>query len=309
MATLQAHDRRIEKYLSNFALAYTQGTKIDDFVAPPFKVEKSSDKYLKWTKENFRIIDDKIKGRELAKEIELKCDEGTYTCEEYSQAAFISDRDLRNMNGVGTMRLKEDMTTQLKESHMNSREYRIVSIAGSTSLITSVDISAAWATAASGTPVTNLKTGMKTIEGKIGKAPNRIVIPYDVAMDMSNCDEWQDNFKYTQSGLQSIQQAVDALRNIGLTPIISGSRGLSTYEGGASDPTWERMFDDKVLLFYCEPNPTPRSRTFMYSPYTVKDQVESYRVNGERGTRYEIYTEIDELLVDAECGYLLYNLI
>ena len=93
--------------------------------------------------------------------------------------------------------------------------------------------------------------------------------------------------------------------------MITGARGLNTYEGGASDPAWERMFDQKVLIFYCEPNPTPRTMTFMYSPYTPGNinKVESYRVNGERGTRYEIYTEIDELLVNAEAAYLLTDVI
>ena len=91
--------------------------------------------------------------------------------------------------------------------------------------------------------------------------------------------------------------------------MITGIRGTSNYEIGTSDPTWELLFDEKVLIFYREPSPTPRSMTFMYSPYTVKDQIESYRVNGERGLRYEIYEEIDELLVNEASAYLYYNVI
>jgi hypothetical protein len=310
MAAIPTVDRRIEKYLTNFAFSYKQGSWVGDFVAPPFKVAKSSDKYLVWTKNDFRVVNDKIKGRELAKEIELKTDEATYTCEEYSSAAFISNRDLRNMEGVGTIRLKEDTTKQLKLTHMTAREYRILSIAGNSSVVTqTADKAGAWATASSGTPVADMVTGMTTIEGSIGEPANRVIMPYDVAMKMSVTDEWRDYFKYNNSGFQNIRQVVDALRNIGLEPMITGARGLSTNEGGASDPEWERMFDQKVLLFRCEPNPTPRTNTFMYSPYTVYQQVESMYLGRERGTEYTIYSEIDELMVNAEAGYLLTDVI
>ena len=312
MSALNLPDRRIEKYLTNFSVAYKQGLYAADFVSPPFKVAKSSDKYLTYTKQDFRVINDKVVGREKAKEISLKSDESSYACEEYSQSDFISDRDLQNMDGVGTIRLKEDTIKHLKDSHMLSRENRVMAIAGSSSVVTQTsDLSAGWATSSSGTPVKNINTAQSTIESAIGIAPNRIILPFDVAMSMTQCDEWKDNFKYTSSSIQSLSQAVDALRNIGLEPLITGARGLSTYEGGASDPTWERLFNDKCLIFYAESNPTPRSMSFMYSPYTPGNfnKIESYRVNGERGTTYDIYTEIDELLVNASAAYLYTNLI
>jgi hypothetical protein len=40
---------------------------------------------------------------------------------------------------------------------------------------------------------------------------------------------------------------------------------------------------------------------------TVMDQVRRIRKDEERGTKFEIYEEIDELLVDAQCGYLITN--
>jgi hypothetical protein len=82
-------------------------------------------------------------------------------------------------------------------------------------------------------------------------------------------------------------------------------RSLSTYEIGTSDPTSELISGvGKVLIFVREQNPTTESNCFMFSPYTVKDQVKSWRKEDERGESGSIYEEIDELLVNAACAYL-----
>lgn len=311
MAAIPISDRRIEVYLTNFATAYKQGEWLADFIAPPFKVKKSSDKYTVRTKRDFRIYDNKIKGREKAKEIDIQVDEATYTCEEYSLSTFLSDRDLRNMEGVGTIRLKEDKIKHLVDQQMNSREKRVFDIVGSNSVITqTADKAGAWSTAASGTPVTDIITGMKSIETNSGMKPNAIIMSYEVAMTAITTDEWKDYFKYSGVGFdKGLWSAIDGLKHLGLEPRITGARGLSTYEGTSSDPAWELMFDEKTLIFYRETSPTPRSNTLMFSPFTEYKKIESYRVNGERGTRYDIYEEIDELLVNAECGYLITDCI
>jgi len=312
MAAVNVQDRRIEQYLSNFAVSYKQGERVADFIAPPFKVKKSSDKYLEWTKNNFRILDNKIKGREEGKEIDLKVDEGSYSCEEYETDAFISDRDIRNSEGVGTLRLKEDTIARMMDSHLDSREKRVADIAFSNSIVTQTsDKSAAWATVASGTPVADIITAAVTINDAAGVRPNAIVMGFNVAMAIIKTTEWKDYFRYDNSmgNKQAIWNAVEGLRNLGLQPMISGVRGLSTYEGTASDPTWETLISDSVLIFYRENVPTTRSMTFMSSPYTMMNKVESWRIPGQRGTKYSVYEEVDELLINASCAYLYTNVI
>jgi hypothetical protein len=92
--------------------------------------------------------------------------------------------------------------------------------------------------------------------------------------------------------------------------MIAGMFGASTNEGGASDPAIESIWSDSVLIFYAEENPSLESRTLMYSPYTKMGEVR--RIEGsvqqmQRGVLFDIHEEVDELLVDATCGYLITN--
>ncbi|MBW3020781.1 hypothetical protein KY334_05770, partial [Candidatus Woesearchaeota archaeon] len=155
--------KHIDVYLSNFARRYKTENDIADWVAPSFKVMRPSDKYLIYGKENFRVLDNKVTRRVAAKEIDVKADESTYSCEEYITASFVYDRDLLNIEKP--IRLKEEKTKQMKDSQMRSREYRVMAIASSPSVVTQTAAATGnWAVVASGTPVSDMVTGMTTIE-------------------------------------------------------------------------------------------------------------------------------------------------
>ena len=295
------------RFLTNFATSYKLRNPVADFIAPPFRVKYEDGKYVEYNKTAFRIFDDKITGSEHAKEIQWDIDEATYSCEEYSMEKFVSDK--KKEQAVDPIRLDRDATKMLKQFHHLAREYRVNAIAGNAAIVTqTAAIASAWA-AAGGTPVTDILTGMATVENSTaGYIPNRIVIPGQVALRMIQTTEWRDYFKYTDSGFKNgLFNAVSGLRQLGLTPMITSVHGLSTSKLGASDPASEPMWSDNVLLFYCEPNPSLETRTFMYSPYVKKDIMFTTREPRRRGQYVTIYTDIDELLVDAQCAYLLTN--
>ena len=297
--------QNVNTYLTNFATGYAMRNPVADFVAPPFQVKYEAGRYVEYTKSVFRIFDDKISGRERAKEIQWDVDCGTYACEEYSMEKFVSDK--AKAQAVEPIRLDEDATKFLKRFHAQAREYRINQIAGNTALIPNINIAAAWAGAA-GTPVADILLGMSTIDIACGFIPNRILIPNQVALRMIQTTEWRTYFTFTSEGFNSgLFDAVAGLRKLGLEPMLTNSVGLSTAKCTASDPTSESLWSDSVLLFYCEPVPTTESRTFMYSPFVAQNQVFTTREPRERGVYHTIYSDIDELLVDSSCGYLMTN--
>ena len=308
MANVKVENRTLDRYLTNFIQRYTDGKACGDFIAPAFEVKISGDKYKIYGKANFRNYDNRIKGREKAKEVETYIDEGDYSCVEYSLAAFVEDKDVRD--SLDVPRLKEVKIQTTADAQMRSREKRILDVATSQSLVTQNDTPTnKWDNKSNGQPVDDILNAMVTIENSSAKTPNSIVMGLNVALKLVQTDSWKDYFKYTESGTKKIFSAVDGLRSIGLEPFITGVRGLNTNQGGASDPAWEKMIGENVIIFYREPRPTKESNTFMFSPFTKMNSVEQYRVNGERGVRYEIYEEIDELLVNQYCAYLYYNVL
>lgn len=294
-----------DKLLTNFATAYKVKNPVADYISPPFKVIRPSDKYAEYTKSTLRVYDNKIKGREKPKEISWNATDSTYECEEYTLDKFISNRKLRNSDKP--IDLKRDATKQLKQAQMLAREKRILDIAGSNSIVTQTIAPADWDIVATGTPVADILTAIDTIHDSTLEKANRFVSTMKVALALIKTDEWKEYFKYTTTGFNKLFDAIAGLRNLGLDPQIASAAGLSTYEGTASDPALEIMWGEKALVFYSEPRPTLNTRTFMYSPFTKMNIMSQTEAKRERGVYINIWEEIDELLVDATCAYLFTN--
>jgi hypothetical protein len=285
---------------------------VSDFVAPPFKVKRSSDKYAEYTKSVLRVYDNKISGRERPKEIDWNVTSSTYSCEEYALSGFVSDREMDNADQP--INLMIDTVKQTQIAQELSREKRVTDIAANNALFTSdntANKSGAWSTASSGTPVADFLDAKKKIWNNTAgySAGGYAIVPLDVALTAIQTDEWKDYFKYTDNSKKDLFDFLTGLRNIGIEAKVAGSHSLTTYENTASDPASEGMWGENVLIFHREPAPTLKSRTFMYSPYRRFKEVERYRIKGERGETIDLYEDIDELLVDQNCGYLYTNTI
>lgn len=305
-----AESIKIDKLLTNLVTRYRVNNNVADFIAPPFKVKLSSDKYAEYTKGALRIYDNKIVGREKAKEISVEVTSSTYSCEEYSLSKFILDRTKANADKP--INMESDAVRKLKDAQIIAREKRVFDIAGSTSVVTNFSTpSAKWDAVASGIPISDIRTAMASVWNKSAGSimADSIVIPVDVGLKMIGTDEYRDYFKY--NGLAKDEQfnLVSGLRHLGLVPAMAGAHGGNTNEGGTSDPATENIWSDKVLVFHRENSPNLESRAFMYSPFISKDKIERLRLVEERGEKFMIYEDIDELLIDQSMAYLLTDVL
>jgi hypothetical protein len=298
----------IDKLLTNFATRYMVNDDVADFIAPPFKVKHNSDKYTTYGKESLRIYDNKLSGRQEAREIDVTVSSATYATEEYSLAKYVSAR--KRSNTDRPINMDQDAVRQLKEAQIIAREKRVADIAGDNTIITqTANAGGDWDTVTTGTPIADIRLGMKTIWSSQAGArkANAITIPVDVAIQMVGTDEYRDYFKYTNMASNEQFSIVSGLRHLGLEPMMAGVHGGNTNEGGASDPGAEAIWSDSVLIFVRQPSPTLETRTFMYSPYVKKDEIRRIEEKKQRGTTFDIYEDIDELLVDATAAYLITN--
>ena len=162
MAVTQLYTKHTDVYLTNFIQRYQSKSDIGEFIAPSFKVNRPSDKYLIYGKYNHRVFNDHIGRREPIKEIDLEADEGTYTCEEYGDAAFVYDRDQSNVDAP--IRLMEEKSQHIKDTKERNRTYRILAIAGSTSLVPTQALGAGqWSTPGTATPIYDILNSIGTL--------------------------------------------------------------------------------------------------------------------------------------------------
>jgi hypothetical protein len=299
----------IDQLLTNMATRYKVSQDVADFIAPPFKVIRFSDKYAEYDKSTYRIYNNKIGGRQVAKEISYNVISSPYICEEYSLSKFISNKARQNADKP--INVEYDGIKALKDAQMIAREKRVADIAGNASIVTqTVSAGGDWDTVASGTPIADIRLAMATVFSTHTIVPNAIMIPVDVALQTIGTDEYRDYFKYNGASQNDLFNIVSGLRNLGLEPMLAGMFGANTAEIGTSNPGIETIWSDSVLVFHREVTPTLETRTFMYSPFTVKDEIR--RIEGsteqkQRGVLFDIREEIDELLVDATGAYLITN--
>lgn len=295
--------KKTNNYLSNFIVRYRTDSDSAEFIAPSWKVKKASDKYLEYGKRTNRIYDNKLGRRAKILEIDLEATEQTYNCEEYGLSTFVYKRDLDNTDDQ--VRLKEEKVMHVKDRQIAAREYRVFAIAASTALVPNAAAATIWSNVAA-TPITDIRNACININNGTGKNGNAIVMNYQAAMNMINTTEWKGMFQYTDTGFgKGLWSAIDGLRNLGLEPLITNARGVSSYEGCSSDPDWETMLGNKVLVFHRQAKPTRDTMQFMSSPYISKDEVVTTWDARERGWYYDVREDIDELLVAAPAGYLI----
>lgn len=314
MAKYVEYIQNVNTFLTNFVQGYRQRTvSTADFVAPPFQVKLEAGKYAEYNKSVFRVWDDKIIGDEEPKQIQWDVDENTYACEEYSMGKFVSNK--KKAQAIDPIRLDLDAVQMLARFHAKAREYRVNAIAGSEAIVTNhTHVASAWATPASAVPVQQILNAMADIVDKLpleefnpGDSRFRMLIPIKVGLTMIQSDDWKEYFVNHAQVDKALFSAVDGLRQMGIEPLMLSPQGLSEPKGSASDPKTESIWDDNVLLFFCEPNPTTESQTFMYSPYVAQNVVTTTPAQRRRGVYHDIYSDIDELLVNSDAAHLLLN--
>lgn len=298
------------QYLTNFVKRPKVADSFGDFIAPPFQVKLENGNYVVYNDDIFRVWENQMAGRQEAREIQWNVSHASYACEEYGLCKFVSDKAVAQ--NIAPIRLEQEAADRVQWYQRHARDYRIWAIAGNTAIVTqTLNIGGAWSTAA-GTPITDILNAMATVETSIGVLPNRVLIPRQVALNMIRCTEWQTyfltagNFAYAPGAPFSV---TGGLAKLGLEVLECGTKGLSTHKCTASDPHTEAMWNDSVLLFYCEPNPSTDCMSFMYSPYVKRDIITRTRMPRRRGIFIDIYEDIEELLAEANAAYLFTNCI
>lgn len=298
-----------DRFLSNFATKYKVEERVADFIAPPFAVPRPSDRFAQFLKSNLRVYDIKAGRGEESKEIEIDYQEGTYACTWRRLGTFIDASDPYNMDAG--WQIDTTKTAQILDSFRIAREQYVMNFARNTQIVTqNTTPSNSWGDISNGTPIDDILSSMAAVKLASTKTPNAIVMTLPVALAIIKTNEYRDRFKFSAPGYEKQFSAIDGLKELGLTPMISGVFGTTTGQGTASDPQIDQLMGKDVLLFYREQNPTRESRTFMYSPYVrYNEAIERIPMPWKKGYKIECASMMDELLVDAQCAYLFTNVI
>ena len=290
----------IDKFLTNFSLKYTNENMVADIIAPVVKVQKSSDKYLIYKKDNLRIYDNIYRSGSESNGIEHFTEDATYAAEEYALHDVVLDREKANADTPANPRI--DTTEFITEAMVLARENRVVSIVTDTNVVTNNATPANKWDAASSTPKADIFTGIKTVQASVLRPPNSIFIPFETALVLARHSDYTDDSKYTKnlSGMFGLPDVLWGLKVYIVTTAYVGD------QTGASDPSISALWSDSVLIAYVNPAPAGlKTMHFMKSFTPVARYIWSEYVRKLHGEWIESNEEMDEVVTAAGCAYLL----
>lgn len=289
--------------LSNVAIKYKNPAFVAEQIAPVVRVNKESDKYYIFGKEELRDKDSLRAAGAEANEIEWDVDTATYSAEEYALKYLLPDRVRDNADVAVQPRITT--TEKLTKWIQLGYEKRIQAIAQNTANVGGNHAAATkWDAASGQDPEADVDTAKTSIRRTAGVEPNTILMSEAV---------WQALRRWLKSQLTNLvyQEYIAmgkppaTLWNLKL--IVAGSIENTAAEGQANSIA--DIWSDNVIVAYVEPAPSLDSLSFMYTFRSRDFRTKAWREEKRDGEFIEVGVIQDEKLVASDAGYLITNVL
>jgi len=260
----------IDAILSNIAIAYLQNQT--DYIAtkvfPVVPVDRQSGKYFLFDKNSF--LRDQMERRAPSTESAgsgYTESTDSYLCDVFALHKDISDQVRANSQppndpDVNATQYLTQMALIKQEVQWTS-DYFTTSV-WATDKVGTTDF-VKWTDYTSSTPLTDLRTGIRTIKINTGFTPNKLVLGYDVWNVLQDHPDLIDRLKVTDNKMMTTQALAALLR---IDEVLVCNAVKATNNEGATG-AYDFVQGKNALLCYAAPSPsidTPSAGyTFMWS--------------------------------------------
>lgn len=310
-----ASDSHIDKPLTNISIAYIQQQNvfIADKVFPTVPVDKQSDKYFTYTKNDW--FRDEAKVRPPATESVgsgFNLSSTSYYADVWAIHKDIPDQVRANTDMP--INPERDATEFVTQRLLISRERQFVTnyfSSGTWTDVTGGTDFTAWSNFATSDPVGDVTLGMRTILKKTGYKPNVMVLGGEVWDKLKNHPDILERIKYTQRGVLS-EDIVAQVFGIDRIVVADGVYATNEETTGADSSTnYVQIFGKNVLLAYAAPSPSilqpSAGYNFAWTGYGGRNaygvNVNRYRIDLTKSDRIEGELAYDMKVVGADLGY------
>jgi hypothetical protein len=303
----RTNDLHIDAALTNIAQAYGVNP---EFVAPvisPFvQVTKDTGKYFVMGYEEYNLFDDVITDKTEAKEVDWFATTASYATVGRALKTFVSDKAV----AVADSAVDPIATTVRKLTKMLNlnREARCAAAFVTATASYTTAIATAWATAATGLPLTDIRTGSETIFARAGVYPNTILIPRTLVPYIVGTAEYRDHIKYVEPANSQLNSEI-ATRLCGMDVVLTSAQKSSddlktTLFTGTRPTTTGVWLADSVYLIYRNPQPSVTDASFMYHLGLTPFRVRRWR-DEKRGIGGGTWVQVEYEGVDKVINSLL----
>jgi hypothetical protein len=280
-------------------------------------VKKDSDKYWIYGEEHFKVKDAYRADKSESGEISWSMSSSSYECEAYALHTPISRRDRDNADsGIS---IEQDATMTVKEGVDLSIEKTWADMLTSTSNITNyttldgtnnVDWDGKWDDygEAKSQPLEAISYGVDQVRSNSLLVPNTLVMSWNSWRYFKRHPQIKDLLK-NQYGREYIQgsavpEEIDGMR---LVLVLSA---YDSSKAGQDRSSFTDIWGDSVLIAYINPNPRWGTHTLGVTFSSGGPVVRKWHDNPKNADIIEYEEQgLDPVLIDANCGYLLTDVL
>ena len=304
----------VDPVLTNLMISYMQADDrfVADRVFPNVSVDKNSGTYYILTKK-FRFLDKmevRVPGDPFAQN-GYGVETDTYKTVQWALEESIADE--KRANNQMPMELERISVENLAQANLIRKErafaadFMITGVWATTDDNTATD----WDDFASGDPVSDVKTAVRTISASTGKKANTIVIGDIVNDALTNHPDIIDRIKYvTMATAQNIAAAMAAM--FGLDNYWVADSSYNSANEGQSF-TAAAVIDDDALV--CVVNPgagvggATAGKSFIWPPGGGTGSMFRVRVDERHTDLVQIKAQWDQKVTAADMGYLFLDIV
>ena len=272
-----------DEVLNNIASYYHHEGTVYQTICPIVNVKRISGRYYVFGREELRVMNDTLGRRSHANELEWHTTTAQYRTVARGLRTFIGSEDQDNADPV--LQLETTGTEKIIRALDLAAEVRCVATVSAAITATSATTAGtAWQTGGTtGLPLTDIAAAKFNFKRACGRPPNVIVIPDQCVAKMILCDEWKEQFTYTEGAAARIGNFSGLPPVIdGMTPVVPsqlkllGSPGVADGLGPGGTPTLTSVWGDNVYLLWVNPRPAIMDASFMYRFTTTRQRVRRY---------------------------------
>jgi len=303
----------VDSVLSQFSVQYRNEEMIWRDVLPEVKVNKRSDLYWKYSKDNaYRSFDDKIGPKSMANEVDFAVSTDNYSVKDHALADWVTQEEIDNADTPLSPEMdSNDFVNNALDVAQEQRVSALVFAAATYPVGNKVTL--AGVTQWSGASDNPIKDVQDAVEGCFVRA-NTLVFGIDAWLVFRRLPEILDAVKAiagtTLAGGMATQDAVANLFDVERV-LIGRSRYLSNKEGQTS--TFARLWGKHMAALYTKAGETGvRSITFGKT-FTETRRFTSRSFDDRRGLKGAHYLKTgwnsDEKIVASDLGYFIENAV
>ena len=303
--TLQ--DVRYDPILSNISVRYSNDTYIAEQILPVLQVGTRTGKYYKIAKDNFRIDHSFRAMGTAAREVGYDVSQSTaYVVDEHSLVQPVPDE--LKQQALRPLSPEVDATLNITDKILVEKEYGLAAYMQSTTNLTNNTTLAGvnqWSDYANSSPLTDIRTGITTIHGKIFKKPNVVVLGKEVYDKLLDHPDIVDRIKYSALGVATTDLMA---RLFGVEKVIVGGAGRNTATEGQTD-SLSYVWGKYAWVLYVSPTPTINSVSFGYHFTHKPRMVDKWYDKVRKSTMVRVTDNYTKEIITVDAAYLIKNAI